>query len=443
MNDPLKIAVAGLGTVGVGTLELLSKHAALLERRCGRPIVVVAVSARQRGRDRGVPLEGYEWYDDPVAMAAGADADVVVELIGGADGVAKDVCEAAIAAGRHVVTANKALLAHHGTVLARAAEKAGVTLAFEAAVAGGIPIVKALREGLAANGVGRVYGILNGTCNYILSNMRESGRGFDDVLAEAQELGYAEADPSFDVDGVDTAHKLAILASLAFGCEIDFAAVHTEGIRRVSPLDIRFAEELGFRIKLLGLAVRTEEGVEQRVHPCLVPLDAPIAHIEGVFNAVVAEGDGADTIMLEGRGAGAGPTASAVGADLVDIARRRTTPTFAVPAADLEALPAAPMERHRGAYYIRFMVLDRPGVFADVAAALRDHDVSMEGVLQRGRAPDAVVPVVMTTHEAEERGMIAALAQIEALEAVAEPPCMIRIETLSAGTAFFSDRKDC
>ena len=443
MNDPLKIAVAGLGTVGVGTLELLSKHAALLERRCGRPIVVVAVSARQRGRDRGVPLEGYEWYDDPVAMAAGADADVVVELIGGADGVAKDVCEAAIAAGRHVVTANKALLAHHGTVLARAAEKAGVTLAFEAAVAGGIPIVKALREGLAANGVGRVYGILNGTCNYILSNMRESGRGFDDVLAEAQELGYAEADPSFDVDGVDTAHKLAILASLAFGCEIDFAAVHTEGIRRVSPLDIRFAEELGFRIKLLGLAARTEEGVEQRVHPCLVPLDAPIAHIEGVFNAVVAEGDGADTIMLEGRGAGAGPTASAVGADLVDIARRRTTPTFAVPAADLEALPAAPMERHRGAYYIRFMVLDRPGVFADVAAALRDHDVSMEGVLQRGRAPDAVVPVVMTTHEAEERGMIAALAQIEALEAVAEPPCMIRIETLSAGTAFLSDRKDC
>ena len=443
MNDPLKIAVAGLGTVGVGTLELLSKHAALLERRCGRPIVVVAVSARQRGRDRGVPLEGYEWYDDPVAMAAGADADVVVELIGGADGVAKDVCEAAIAAGRHVVTANKALLAHHGTVLARAAEKAGVTLAFEAAVAGGIPIVKALREGLAANGVGRVYGILNGTCNYILSNMRESGREFDDVLAEAQELGYAEADPSFDVDGVDTAHKLAILASLAFGCEIDFAAVHTEGIRRVSPLDIRFAEELGFRIKLLGLAARTEEGVEQRVHPCLVPLDAPIAHIEGVFNAVVAEGDGADTIMLEGRGAGAGPTASAVGADLVDIARRRTTPTFAVPAADLEALPAAPMERHRGAYYIRFMVLDRPGVFADVAAALRDHDVSMEGVLQRGRAPDAVVPVVMTTHEAEERGMIAALAQIEALEAVAEPPCMIRIETLSAGTAFFSDRKDC
>ena len=443
MNDPLKIAVAGLGTVGVGTLELLSKHAALLERRCGRPIVVVAVSARQRGRDRGVPLEGYEWYDDPVAMAAGADADVVVELIGGADGVAKDVCEAAIAAGRHVVTANKALLAHHGTVLARAAEKAGVTLAFEAAVAGGIPIVKALREGLAANGVGRVYGILNGTCNYILSNMRESGRGFDDVLAEAQELGYAEADPSFDVDGVDTAHKLAILASLAFGCEIDFAAVHTEGIRRVSPLDIRFAEELGFRIKLLGLAARTEEGVEQRVHPCLVPLDAPIAHIEGVFNAVVAEGDGADTIMLEGRGAGAGPTASAVGADLVDIARRRTTPTFAVPAADLEALPAAPMERHRGAYYIRFMVLDRPGVFADVAAALRDHDVSMEGVLQRGRAPDAVVPVVMTTHEAEERGMIAALAQIEGLEAVAEPPCMIRIETLSAGTAFLSDRKDC
>ena len=430
MNDPLKIALAGLGTVGVGTLQLLNKHAALLEKRCGRPIQVGAVSARQRRRDRGVSLAGFEWYDDPVDMAKHADAEVVVELIGGSGGVARDVCEAAIANRRHVVTANKALLAHHGTGLARAAEAAGVTLAYEAAVAGGIPIVKALREGLAANGVGRVFGILNGTCNYILTNMRESGREFADVLAEAQALGYAEADPSFDVDGVDTAHKLAILASLAFGCEINFAAVHTEGIRRVSPLDIRFAEELGFRVKLLGLAARTEAGVEQRVHPCLVPLDAPIAHIEGVFNAVVAEGDGADTIMLEGRGAGAGPTASAVGADLVDIARRRTTPTFAVPATDLEALPAAPMERHRGAYYIRLMVLDRPGVFADVAAALRDHDVSMEGVLQRGRAPGAVVPVVMTTHETEERGMIAALAQIEALDAVAEPPCMIRIETL-------------
>ena len=435
MNDPLKIALAGLGTVGVGTLKLLTRHAALLERRCGRPIVVAAVSARHRDRDRGVPLQDYAWYDDPVAMAADADAEVVVELIGGADGVAKDVSEAAIAAGRHVVTANKALLAHHGTALARAAEEAGVTLAYEAAVAGGIPIVKALREGLAANGVERVFGILNGTCNYILTNMRESGRQFDDVLAEAQELGYAEADPGFDVDGVDTAHKLAILASLAFGCEINLGAVHTEGIRRVSPLDIRFAEELGFRIKLLGIAARTGAGVEQRVHPCLVPLEAPIAHIEGVFNAVVAEGDGADTIMLEGRGAGAGPTASAVGADLVDIARRRATPTFAVPAADLEALPAAPMERHRGAYYIRFMVLDRPGVFADVAAALRDHDVSMEGVLQRGRAPGAVVPVVMTTHDAEEAGMMRALAQIEALDAVAEPPCMIRIETFSTGGA--------
>ena len=435
MNDLLKIAVAGLGTVGIGTLKLLTRHGALLERRCGRPIVVAAVSARHRDRDRGVPLDDYAWYDDPVAMAADADTEVVVELIGGADGVAKDVSEAAIAAGRHVVTANKALLAHHGTALARAAEEAGVTLAYEAAVAGGIPIVKALREGLAANGVERVFGILNGTCNYILSNMRESGREFDDVLAEAQELGYAEADPGFDVDGVDTAHKLAILASLAFGCEINLGAVHTEGIRHVSPLDIRFAEELGFRIKLLGIAALTETGVEQRVHPCLVPLDVPIAHIEGVFNAVVAEGDGADTIMLEGRGAGAGPTASAVGADLVDIARRRATPTFAVPAAELEALPAAPMERHRGAYYIRFMVLDRPGVFADVAAALRDHDVSMEGVLQRGRAPGAVVPVVMTTHDAEEAGMMRALAQIEALDAVSEPPCMIRIETFSTGAA--------
>ena len=428
MNDPLTIAIAGLGTVGAGTVKVLAEHADLLTERCGRPIRVTAVSARRRDQERGVSLAGLTWFDDAATMAREAEADVVVELIGGADGIAREVCDAAIAAGRHVVTANKALIAHHGTSLARAAEKAGVTLAYEAAVAGGIPIVKTLREGLAANGLDRVYGILNGTCNYILTAMREDGREFDGVLDEAQELGYAEADPSFDIDGVDSAHKLAILASVAFGCEVNFDAVHTEGIRHVSLMDIQFAEELGYRIKLLGIAARADGGIEQRVHPCMVPQGAPIATVEGVFNAVVADGDFVDTLMQEGRGAGAGPTASAVVADLVDIARGRTLPTFSVPAEALQKVPTIPMSRHRGAYYIRLMVVDRPGVFADVAAALRDHDVSMEGVLQRGRDPGEPVPVVMTTHDAEEAAVRRVLVQIDALKAVVEAPRMIRIE---------------
>jgi homoserine dehydrogenase len=430
LNTPLHIAVAGLGTVGAGTLKLLQTHGEMLRQRCGRPIVVTAVSARDKGRDRGVDLGGIEWHDDAVAMAAGSGATVVVELIGGADGVAKAVCEAAIASGKHVVTANKALLAHHGTALALAAEAKGVSLGFEAAVAGGVPIIKALREGLAANGLTRIYGILNGTCNYILTTMRETGAKFEAVLADAQELGYAEADPSFDIDGVDAAHKLAILTSVAFGCEINFPAVHIEGIRDVSSLDIQFAGELGYEIKLLGIARLTGSGVEQRVHPCLVPLGAPIAHVEGVFNAVVADGDFVDTTVYEGRGAGAGPTASAVVADLVDIARGHQVPAFAVPAAALAKLPAQPMERHRGAYYIRLMVVDKPGVIADVTAAFRDDEISLESMLQRGRAPGEAVPIILITHDTEESSMSRALEKIAILEAVVAPPRMIRIEGL-------------
>ncbi|HLJ64946.1 MAG TPA: homoserine dehydrogenase, partial [Stellaceae bacterium] len=307
MTAPLKIAIAGLGTVGGGTLRLLQRNALLLERRGGRRLIVVAVSARDRRRDRGADLRAVRWYEDPVAMASDPDIDVVVELIGGADGVAREVVETALAHGRHVVSANKALLAHHGTWLARLAEAHAVSLAFEAAVAGGIPILKALREGLAANEVTRLYGILNGTCNYILTEMRESGREFAEVLAEAQRLGYAESDPSFDIDGVDAAHKLALLAAVGFGIPVNFPGVHVEGIRHVSALDIEFASELGYHIKLLGLARRTENGLEQRVHPCMVPRSTPIAHVEGVFNAVVVEGDFAGRVMLEGRGAGAEP----------------------------------------------------------------------------------------------------------------------------------------
>ena len=391
---------------------------------------MVAVSARDRARDRGVEIGGLRWYDDARGLAGDNEVDVVCELIGGSDGIALELCGAAIAAGKHVVTANKALIAHHGTGLAARAEAGGVALAYEAAVAGGIPIVKALREGLAGNRISRVYGILNGTCNYILTAMRESGREFDDVLGEAQELGYAEADPSFDVDGVDAAHKLAILASLAFGSPLDFDSVHIEGIRHVSPLDIGYALELGYHIKLLGIAGRTERGLEQRVHPCMVSTSVPIAHVEGVFNAVVAEGDFVDSTMFGGRGAGAGPTASAVVADLVDIARGNVLPALGVPAGDLVAIPAAAMSEHFGAYYVRLMVVDRPGVMADVTAALRDAEVSVEALIQRGRNPGDVVPVVLTMHETREAAMRQALERIGDLEAVLDTPRMIRIEQL-------------
>jgi len=428
VNNPLKIAIAGLGTVGAGTLQLLDRQADLLAERAGRRIVVVAVSARDRRRERGVDLSAVRWYEDAAALAADPETDVVVELIGGADGIARTVVETALAHKKHVVTANKALMAKYGTRLAEAAEAAGVVLAFEASVAGGIPVIKTLREGLAGNRLSRLYGILNGTSNYILTTMRESGREFAEVLAEAQKLGYAEADPSFDIDGVDAAHKLAILASAAFGRPVDLDGVYTEGIRHISRLDIDFAEELGYRIKLLGIARLTEDGLEQRVHPCMVPRATPIAAVEGVFNAVVAEGDFVGHVVLQGRGAGAFPTASAVAADLVDIAAGRAVPTFSVPIAALRHIDGAPMERHQGAYYIRLMVLDQPGVIADVAAALRDQQVSMESMIQRGRAPGEAVPVVLTTHITVEAAMRQAAAAIAGLATVLEPPRMIRIE---------------
>ncbi len=423
---PLTLGVAGLGTVGAGVLKLLAENADVVAARAGRPVAVVAVSARDRARDRGVNTAGLRWYDDPVALAGDAGVDVVVECIGGSEGPAKALVEAALRAGKPVVTANKALLAVHGGALA---ELAGTTpLAFEAAVAGGIPAIKALREGLAANNLSRVAGILNGTCNYILTTMREQKREFADVLAEAQKLGYAEADPSFDIDGVDAAHKLAILAALAFGRPVDFASVHVEGIRQVSALDFQMAEELGYRIKLLGIAQRTEAGISTRVHPCMVPAAAPIARVDGVFNAVVAEGDFVGRVVLQGRGAGAGPTASAVVADVIDIARGRFTPVWGSEPGALEAVPSVPMSAHTGCYYLRLMVVDRPGVIADVTGVLRDHSISLESMLQRGRAPGEAVPVVLTTHECDEAAMRAAMARIEALAAVMEQPVLIRIE---------------
>ncbi|MEI7711101.1 MAG: homoserine dehydrogenase [Rhodospirillales bacterium] len=428
MTRPLSVGVAGLGTVGAGVLKVLRENADLIAARAGRPIVVTAVSARDRSRDRGVPVGGLRWYDDAVALAGDAGVDVVVEAIGGSEGQARALANATIAAGKPLVTANKALLAVHGAELAAAAEEKGVSLAFEAAVAGGIPAIKAVREGLAANRISRVAGILNGTCNYILTQMREHGREFADVLADAQKLGYAEADPSFDVDGIDAAHKLAILAALAFGRPVEFESVYVEGIRRISALDIGFANELGYRIKLLGIARQTDAGIETRVHPCMVPQSAPIARVDGVFNAVVAEGNFVGRVMLEGRGAGEGPTASAIVADLIDLARGRVTPVWGASGSALSHAPSVPMSAHVGAYYLRLMVVDRPGVIADVTAVLRDEGISLESMLQRGRSPGEAVPVVLVTHETQESAMSKALARIEALNTVMEKPALIRIE---------------
>ena len=428
MNSPLKIGIAGLGTVGAGVVKLLAEHDKLLALRGGRRLKLVAVSARRKAKKRDIDLDGVRWENDPMALATAPDIDVVVELIGGSGGVARRLVQGALRAGKHVVTANKALLALHGAELADLAEKRDSILAFEAAVAGGIPIIKALREGLVGNRVSRLYGILNGTCNYILTTMRETGRDFDVVLAEAQAAGYAEADPSFDVDGIDAAHKLAVLTGTAFGARVNFAGVHVEGIRRVTAMDIELAAELGYRIKLLGLARETKYGIEQRVHPCMVKLDAPIAHIEGVFNAVVVEGDFVGTTMFQGRGAGQGPTASAVVADLVDVARGRSMPAFVVPAARLADKKASPIDRHVGAYYMRLMVQDRPGVIAAVSSILANERISLESMLQRGRSQSGEVPVVLTTHETEEAAMQRAVARIAKLAAVAEAPCLIRIE---------------
>lgn len=427
---PLKVGIAGLGVVGAGVLRLLDQHGGMIAARAGRPIKVVAVSARDRRKKRDMPKGGWRWYADAVDLAKDPEVEVVVELIGGADGKARALVETALKLGKGVVTANKAMLAMHGAKIAAMAEIKQAPLAFEAAVAGGIPILKALREGLIGNRVERITGILNGTCNYILTEMRETGRDFAEVLKEAQKLGYAEADPSFDVDGVDAAHKLAVLTSLAFNTQVNFSAVHVEGIRHVSAIDIAFAKEFGYRIKLLAIARRTPRGIEQRVHPCMVPADTPIAHVDGVFNAVAAEGDYVGRVMFEGRGAGSNPTASAVVADLADLAAGRSAPAFGVPAAKLQPLKAAAMADHVGRYYIRLIVRDQPGVLADVSAVLRDEKISIESLVQRGRseAENQPVAVMLISHEAREADMARAMKRIAKLRSVLQPPALIRIE---------------
>lgn len=426
----LRVGLIGLGVVGAETARTLRDHAAMIEARAGRQVVVTEVSARDRSKDRGVDLSAYTWRDDPQDLAASDDVDLVVELIGGDSGPALAAAETALGRGKHFVTANKAMIAHHGARLAALAEEKGASIAFEAAVAGGIPVLKALKEGLAGNRIDRVYGILNGTCNYILTEMFETGRAFDDVLAEAQALGYAEADPTFDIDGIDAAHKLAILAAIAFGGAPDFNAVETSGIRHVSALDIAFAKELGYRIRLFGVAARSEHGVEQRVSACMAPAGAALARIDGVTNAVMIEGAPVGQSLLVGPGAGGGATASAVVGDIVDIAGGRGGRAFGAAAHELAELPVTPIAARRGAYYIRLLVIDRPGVIADVAGVFGRHGVSIESVLQHGRQPEEAVPVVMTTHETTEATVRAVAEELGALAAAIEPPILMRIESL-------------
>ncbi len=409
MPAALKVALAGLGTVGAGVVKLLEANRDLITRRAGRPIEIVAVAARDRTRDRGIDLSGFAWAETQ-ALAALPGVDVVAELIGGSEGAALDLAAATIANGRGFVTANKAMIAHHGLALAAAAESAGVALKYEAAVAGGIPVIKGLREGAAANKIESVYGILNGTCNYILTTMEAEGRDFGAVLADAQGLGYAEADPAFDVDGIDAAHKLSILASLCFGTRIDFAAVGTTGIRQVLAGDIAQAVALGFRVRLVGRAEAAPDGLLQSVQPCLVPVSHPLAHVAGAMNAVVAQGNFVGRLFFEGRGAGEGPTASAVVADLIDIARGEFGPAFAMPVASLADPGHADSGARVGRFYLRFTVADRPGVLAEITAAMRDAGVSIESLIQRGEAPDGGVLLVMTTHACAEANVAAVVA---------------------------------
>jgi len=426
MSQPLRLGIAGLGTVGVGVLRILRQQAALLEARTGRKMVVSAVSARTRNKDRGLSLSSYDWEDDPVKLATRDDVDVFVELMGGADGPAKAATEAALAAGKHVVTANKAMLALHGQALAEQAEAAAVALRYEAAVAGGIPVIKTLMEGLAGNGITRIMGVMNGSCNYILTRMEDSGKTYQEIFAEADGLGYLEADPQLDVGGIDAAHKLAILSSIAFGTKIDFDGIQLEGIERVAIEDIRAAADMGYKIKLLGVTQMTGRGLEQRMMPCLVPQTSPLGQLDGGTNMVVIEGDAVGQIVLRGAGAGEGPTASAVMADVCDIARGLRGPVFGQPAATLEATTAASSQTP-APYYLRMALVDKPGALAKIATVLGEAGVSIYRMRQYEHA-DVSAPVLIVTHKTNRDALVSALAAMEKTGVLAGEPVALRIE---------------
>lgn len=430
-SKTLSIGIVGLGTVGSGVIRLIEENAALIARRSGQVLSIAAITARDRAKDRGLSLNGYRWVDDMMAIADDSEIDVIVELIGGADGPALTLAKRALSNGKSFVTANKAMIAHHGLELARLAEENGAALHYEAAVAGGIPAIKGVREGTAANRIARIYGILNGTSNYILSTMEKTGRDFADVLAEAQALGYAEADPGFDIDGVDAAHKLSILASLAFASRLDFDNVAVEGIRAIQAADIAQADALGYRIRLLGLAERPEDDggntLFQRVHPYLVPKSHPLAHVDGSTNAVVAEGNFSGRLLFQGAGAGDGPTASAVVADIIAIARGELSPAFAMPVHALEACAPAASGHRIGRAYLRFEVADRPGVLAEITAAMRDADVSIESLIQKERSVNDAVLVAMVTHQCAESKIAATLEALSGSPSLMGEPMVIHI----------------
>ncbi|MFT6911687.1 MAG: homoserine dehydrogenase [Paracoccaceae bacterium] len=427
MTSPLRLGIAGLGTVGAGVVKILQSETDLLTLRAGRPVTLSAVSAQSRSKDRGVSLKGYAWEDDPVALAARKDIDVFVELIGGSDGPAKAAIEVALASGKDVVTANKALLAVHGRELATLAEANGATIRFEAAVAGGIPVMKALTEGLSGNRMTRVMGVMNGTCNYILTRMESAGLPYEEVFEEAKQLGYLEADPTLDVGGIDAGHKLALLAAVAFGTQVNFGAMELEGIERISIEDIRHADDMGYRIKLLGIAQMTERGLEQRMSPCLVSAHAPLGQLEGATNMVVLEGNFVGQIVLRGPGAGEGPTASAVMADVMDLARGIRVPTFGQPVASLsESRPT--QAATPAAYYLRLLLEDTPGALAKVAATMGQANISIDRMRQYNHDGKGA-PVLIVTHKTSRGALDKAIADFPNTGVVLGKPVALRIET--------------
>ncbi len=428
MSDILRIGIAGLGTVGSAVLQLLSKEGNLLEKRCGKKIKVTALSARDKNKSRGVNCESIKWYDNAKDLAKDSNVDVVVELIGGDSGIAYELCQDAINYGKSVVTANKALISKHGNFLAKLSEEKKVSFNFEAAVAGGIPIIKLLKEGLAANKISKICGIMNGTCNYILTKMESSGLNFEQILKEAQDLGYAEQDPSFDVDGIDTAHKLSILAAIAFGMEVNFKAVHIEGIREIKLEDIAYAKELGYRIKLLGIGKIYDNGIEQAVYPAMIPINHLMANIDGVNNAVAIDSDCAGKIVISGAGAGGLATASAVVADIIDIASKRKTFVFNKQANSLNCEATRVIDSHEGEYYLRLHVKDRPGVLANITGILSNLSISMESILQRPSRLSGDVNIVGITHLTCETKIKSALKQLAEIDSIIDKPCMIRVE---------------
>lgn len=423
---PLRLGLAGLGTVGIGIVKIVQEHAALIEARTGRRVVITAVSARDRSKNRDADLSGYAWETDPVALARREDVDVFVEVMGGHEGAARHATEAAIAHGKDVVTANKALLAHHGQALALAAEAAGRVIRFEAAVAGGIPVIKALTEGLAGNRMKRVMGVMNGSCNYILTRMQSANLSYETVFEEARQLGYLEADPNLDVGGIDAGHKLSLLASIAFGTKVSFGAVELEGIGKVSIDDIRLAEDMGYRIKLLGVAQMTGRGLEQRMTPCLVPASHPLGQLQGGTNMVVLEGDSVGQIVMRGPGAGMGPTASAVMGDVIDLARGLRLPTFGHPAATLaDATPAK--SATPASYYLRMTLLDKPGALAKIATCLGEAGVSIDQMRQYGHE-GTNAPVLIVTHKASRDDIDHAMGRFAATGVLVGAPVALRIE---------------